>query len=761
MQTPPANLYEFGDFQLDAAKRRLRRLDGTPIPLTPRVFDTLLYMVEHHDSVLDKERIMEAVWPDSIVEENNLAQAISKLRQVFGETPGSHSYIMTVPGRGYRFVAGVAQRSEGAASPEHAAGKEPIKKPEIVSVQVARIQRPVTPWPRPRNTGWLWAFALSVIVVVVLIGLFSVRHRSLPEAARAPTSPVPIAAASSAPAGIPEKSVAVLPFDNLSDEKENAYFAAGVQDEITTNLALIAELKVISRTSANLYKSGNPRNSREIGQQLGVAHLLEGNVQRIGNRLRVNAQLIKADTDAHVWAQTYNRDVADLFAIQSEIAQAIAAQLAVQISPAEKRAIQRPPTTDLTAFDLYTRAKSLSPPAFFSNAGKTDLLEAIDLLNQAVSRDPTFFQAYCQLAWVHDVLYFLGYDRTPARLAQAEAAIQAAFRLRPDAGEAHLARAENFYRGYLDYDNALTELEVARQTLPNDPRIFELMGLIQRRSGRWEESTRNLEHAVDLDPRNVFTLLAIADSYRDLRRYAEAASAYDRVLGITPDAVKTKAARALVELEWKANTRPLRQLVDSVQTTSPAALADIADTWLLCALAERDAAAAKDALIASGENTPLNNDVFRFNRPFVEGIIARMTKDDEKARSAFTDARSEQEKLVQAQPNFGPPLVVLGLIDAALGRKEEAMREARRAIELLPVERDSIKGALIIEYSAIIAAWVGDKDLACERLAAAVRYPSPLSYGDLKLLPFWDPLRGEPCFEQIVASLAPKENVKH
>src|SRR4029077_5502413 len=446
MQTPPANLYEFGDFQLDAAKRRLRRLDGTPIPLTPRVFDTLLYMVEHHDSVLDKERIMEAVWPDSIVEENNLAQAISKLRQVFGETPGSHSYIMTVPGRGYRFVAGVAQRSEGAAPPEPAPGKQPINNPETVSVQVARIQRPVTPWPRPRNTARLWLFALSLIVFVVLVGLFFVRPRSLPEAARAPTSPVPIATPSFAPAGIPEKSVAVLPFDNLSDEKENAYFAAGVQDEITTNLALIAELKVISRTSANLYKSGNPRNSREIGQQLGVAHLLEGNVQRIGNRLRVNAQLIKADTDTHVWAQTYNRDVADLFAIQSEIAQAIAAQLAVQISPAVKRAILRPPTTDLTAFDLYTRARSLSPPAFFSNAGKTDLLAAIDLLNQAVSRDPTFFQAYCQLAWVHDVLYFLGYDRTPARLAQAEAAIQAAFRLRPDAGEAHLARAENFYR---------------------------------------------------------------------------------------------------------------------------------------------------------------------------------------------------------------------------------------------------------------------------------------------------------------------------
>ena len=283
-------------------------------------------------------------------------------------------------------------------------------------------------------------------------------------------------------------------------------------------------------------------------------------------------------------------------------------------------------------------------------------------------------------------------------------------------------------------------------------------GLTQRRQGSWEESTRNLEHAVDLDPRNVFTLLAIADSYRDLRRYTEAESAYDRVLAIAPNDVKTKAARARVELEWKANTGPLRHLVDSVRTTNPAAIADIADTWLLCALAERDAAAAKDALIASGENTPFSNDVFRFNRSFVEGVIARMTKDDQKARYAFTDARSEQEKLVQAQPNFAAPLVVLGLIDAALGRKEDALREARRAMELLPVEKDSIKGALIIAYSAIIAAWVGDQELACERLAAALRYPSPLSYGDLKLLPFWDPLRGEPCFEQIVASVAPKEN---
>jgi serine/threonine protein kinase len=256
--------------------------------------------------------------------------------------------------------------------------------------------------------------------------------------------------------------IAVLPFENLSNDKEDAYFAAGVQDEILSNLAKIAELKVISRTSANLYKSGNSRNSREIGQQLGVAHLLQGSVQRIGNRVRVNAQLIKAQSDTHVWAQTYDREVADLFAIQSEIAQTIAGQLYAKISPAEKLDIERAPTNDLIAFDLYTHAKDLSLRSPFTNSGTKDLLRAADLLNQALARDPAFFHAYCQLAFTHDYLYFYGHDRTPARLALAEAAIQGAFRIRPDAGEAHLARAEHLYRGYLDHDGALAELEVAR-----------------------------------------------------------------------------------------------------------------------------------------------------------------------------------------------------------------------------------------------------------------------------------------------------------
>jgi len=560
------------------------------------------------------------------------------------------------------------------------------------------------------------------------------------------------AASNAAP---PEKSIAVLPFSNLSKEQENAFFADGVQDEILTDLARIADLKVISRTSVMPYKSGIARNLRQIGRQLGVAHVVEGSVQRSGNRVRVNAQLVDARTDRHLWGQTYDRDLADVFAIQSEIAKAIADQLQAKLSPREENAIERPPTTDLTAFDLYTRAdytraESLLLTSFGSTArARAKLLEAVDLLNQAVARAPSFFQAYCRLAFAHDQLYFFGLDHTPARLALAEAAIEAAFRLRPDAGEAHLARAENLYQGHLDYDGALAELEIARRSLPNHPRVFELEGYIQRRHGHWEESTRNLERAIYLDPRNFFMLQQIALSYGVLRRYPEEIAVLERALAVQKDDVDTKIALAAVQFHWKADTQPLRQAMDSIRATNPSALASVANDWLSCALAERDIAAARNALDAFGE-IPLTDYAVHLNRPLMEGIMARMGNDDANARAAFVAARAEQEKTVQAQPNYGPALCVLGLIDAGLGRKEEALSEGRRAVELLPVEKDAINGPLMIEYLAMIAAWVGDKDLACDQLARVIRSPNTVSYGQLKLLPFWDPLRGDPRFEKLV-----------
>jgi TolB-like protein/class 3 adenylate cyclase/Tfp pilus assembly protein PilF len=553
---------------------------------------------------------------------------------------------------------------------------------------------------------------------------------------------------------VAEKSIAVLPFQNLSKEEENAFFADGVQDEILTNLARIAELKVISRTSVMQYKSGIARNLREIGKQLGVAHLVEGSVQRGTGKVRVNAQLIDARTDRHLWGHTYDRDLADVFAIQSEIAKTIAAQLQAKLSPDEKNAIERRPTSDITAFDLYTQAKNFLLAVTFGGTVSANLMQAVDLLNQAVARDPSFFQAYCELAYAHDALYFFGSDHTSARLALAEAAIQVASRLRPDAGEVHLARAQNLYWGYLDYNGALVELEAAGKTLPNDARLFELTGYVERRrpGGNVEEALRTLQHAINLDPGNVRTLQQTALSYRALRRYAEEKSLLDRVLVLVPKDLDAKVARAFAELDSKADTQPLHQIIDSIRATNRAATQSIADSWLVCALAERDAIAAKDALMALGKNEIAlsSADNFNFTRSFMEGIIARMTQDDENARSAFSAARAEQEEIVGTQPNYGPALCVLGLIDAGLGRKEEALREGRRAVELLPVEKDAYQGAAMVKYLAMIAAWVGDKDLACEQLASVVRRRSHLSYGELKLLPWWDPLRGDPRFEKLV-----------
>jgi len=332
----------------------------------------------------------------------------------------------------------------------------------------------------------------------------------------------------------------------------------------------------------------------------------------------------------------------------------------------------------------------------------------------------------------------------------AEAAIQAATRLNPTAGETHLARAQNLYWGYLDYNDALAELEVARQTLPNDFRVPRVMAAIQRRRGQWEESNRSFERAVELNPRNMEPRAGIATNYTYLRRYADVKSAVTSTLAVFPNDLNTRLLQAYGEFQAKADTRPLHQMLDSIRTTNPGAMPGVAQFWLASALAERDANAAKNALDTYNETRiDWGHEVF-FSRPFVEGLIARMTKDESKARSAFVAAREEQEKIVQAQPNDSRALGGLGLIDAYLGRKEEALREGRRAVELLPMEKDALVGVDLAANLAMIAAWVGDKDLAFEQLASIIRRPSLVSYGELKLLPFWDPLRGDPRFEKIL-----------
>jgi TolB-like protein/class 3 adenylate cyclase/Tfp pilus assembly protein PilF len=610
--------------------------------------------------------------------------------------------------------------------------------------------RPITAprWPKGALTSAFLVFAVALTISSLIFF-----NRAPP--ATTTRAPAPEAKALSERAAIPEKSIAVLPFENLSAEKENAYFADGVQDEILTGLSRVADLKVISRTSVMQFKAGPRPNLREVATALGVAHVLEGTVQRAGGRVRVNAQLIDARTDSQLWAERYDRDVADVFAIESELAGKIVAQLQAKISPSEKAAIEEKPTADLTAHDLYIRAKTLITTAVFSTPQAESLSEAVRLLNEAIEHDPAFALAYYQLAHTHDLLYFTGADHTPARLALADAAIQSLTRLVPNSGEAHLALAKHLYWGYLDYDRARNELSVAQKSLPNEPWAFVPAGYIDRRQGRWDESTKNLERAIELDPQNPAVLDQLAGNYRYLRRYADEKRVYDRAIAITPKDAALRASRAQIELYWHADPLPLISTIEAHVGENSSEAKHLAWAWIRGALCKRDydgARRAMDALPIDG----CYDDNIPFPRSWCEGVVAQLRGDKAAAHAAFTSARAEAAKVVAEQPNYAEGLCVLGMADAALGNKDEANREGRRAVELMPVSKDAIRGSLLIQYLAVIYAWAGERDLALEQLSVAARIPGQLSYGHLRLHPYWDPLRGDPRFEKIVASLAPK-----
>lgn len=731
-------IYEFGEFRLDPANHRLSRRDGTPVRLTSRIFDTLVFMVEHHGTVLDKERLMEAVWSDSIVEENNLAQSISKLRQVLGEIPGTNRFVVTVPGRGYRFAADVTVRD---VIDENTS--DLLDKSEAQPAQAAARMVDVALEPRVAPASYRARGALIAALAIIALGGGAWLFRS-----RGGLSTPASASISALPAALPQKSIAVLPFENLSDDKQNAYFADGVQDEILTNLAKLADLKVISRMSVMPFKEKATRNLTEIAQQLGVEHLLEGSVQRAGDRIRVTAQLIATRNGHHEWAETYDRKLADVFAIQSEIAEAIAQQLQARISPREKAALAAVPTTDLAANALYVQAKT------FGFVG-SHAMEAIRLLDEAVARDTQFVLAYCLLSQLHLTLYHGGFDHTPDRRELANVAIQSALRLQPEAGEVRLASAWYAYYGFRDYDSARAELDRAREALPNDSEVYHLSAAIDRRQGRWTEAIRNVEHAVELNPRNPQHLLFAAGIYQNLRRRAEAGPLVERAYALWPGDLNVRFMRAKQPFAARADFRPLRAELSAILVEDPGAEAKISEELFQCALAERDPAAATRAAAAIPAEGMLDG-AFVYPREWFAGLAARAFHDPDVASASFTAARATVEKLVLAQPDYAQAWSLLGRIDAALGRKEDAMREGRRACELLPVSKDAVEGAIFITDLAVVYTWVGEKDLALEQLAISARMPLGVTYGNLKLDPQWDLLREDPRFDKIVATLAPK-----
>jgi serine/threonine protein kinase/Tfp pilus assembly protein PilF len=553
--------------------------------------------------------------------------------------------------------------------------------------------------------------------------------------------------------------IAVLPFENLSVNGENTFFADSIQDGILTKLARVSDLKVVSRSSVLPYRGA--RSAQQIGNSLNVSHVLEGSVRRSAGRISVNVQLVDTRTDSHVWAESYDSDLNGVFAIQSEIAKKVADELEAKVLPGEKAAIEEPPTRDLVAYDLYLRATDLIYGTSFSSRAKQDLLEAVQMLDQAVARDRSFFTAYYQLAGAHDRMYFLGFDHTDARLKLAETAVQSIRSLRAASGEAHLAAAQHLYWAYGDYDQAKKELAAARRNLPNESRIPLLTGYIERRQGHWEKSLEEMKHALELDPRNFSVLQQISLTYEALHRYKEMAATLDHALAIAPKDIPNRVRRAWVDLEWRADPKPLRTVIETTLAEDPNAASLVAFQWLTLAFRERDPAAAQRALAAMPDGECYEENV-PFPSGWCEGLVARLRGDESAARAAFTNARKELDQTVREQPDYAAALCALGVVNAALGNKEDAIREGERAVELMPVSKSAVEGPMLIQYLAVIYAWSGDKARAIERLTAATKLPGGyLSYGHLRLNPIWDPLRDDPRFEAIVASLAPEKAASH
>ena len=553
---------------------------------------------------------------------------------------------------------------------------------------------------------------------------------------------------------IPEKSIAVLPFESLSDEHRDAYFADGMQAEILRGLAKIADLKVISRPSVARYHDLGNLDLGQIARALGAHYLLEGSVQRVNDRIRVQAQLLNAMAGAQVWAERYDRQLSDVFAIQSEIAETIVRQLQARFTPEEKAAIEVLPTQDIPAYASYVKASEIIDRVIYDSNLIEDLREAERLLQQATARDPTFFLAFCRLAYVHDQLFFNSVDHSNARLAQAKAALDKAKELQPDVGEVHLAAAAHYYFGYLDYDKAREELTAARAKLPNDPYPILLLGYIDRRQGHWNASTKRLEHALSLDPRNLLFLKQLALSYTMLRRYPDVIRIFDRAIAIAPDDPNFTVQRATVELDWHADTRPLRAAIDQILARDPSKAATIADQWLYLSFCEKDMQAASKALEAMTENG-CQEEGLPYPRSWCEGLVAREHDDDPAARLAFNEARGRVDRLVHEQPDFAAAISALGMIDAALGNKSDAIAEGCKAVDLLPIGKDAVTGSTLLQNLAVIYAGTGEKQAAFDLLNQLAGMPGYLSYGQLSLHPYWTPLRDDPSFSKTLKTLQP------
>src|SRR6266700_2453489 len=560
-----------------------------------------------------------------------------------------------------------------------------------------------------------WALIAAALMIIVGIagGIPLFLHRPSGKSASAS-----ISKSSPLPAVIPEKSIAVLPFENRSADRENAYFADGVQNEILTDLAKIADLRVISRTSVMQYKSGAERAIREIGQQLGVAHLLEGSVQRSANRVRVTAQLIDARSDTQQWAEHYDRDLADVFAIQSEIAKTIADQLQAKLSPQEKALVEEIPTGNTEAYVFYLRANQIerNPDTLLE-----DYKAAEQLYMQAIELDPKFGLAHARLASTCAEIFHFD-EPTEVWRTKAYAEAEIALRLQPNLAEAHFALGQCIYWMDQDYERALEQFEIASRLSPSNGEIGRLIAAIKRRQGKWEQSLEAYERAAKIDPQNPNTVRELLFTNAAMRRWPEAARWAERLRALAPASLVAKIQSGYVDFSWKGDTRLLKSLLSEVPAGVDPDGAVTASRWDV-AMINRDFATAGRVLEISSLNEVSYTNAGSTPKTFLQGCIYLAQGDNKNAQKAFETARPSLEASVKEAPLSADRHANVGWLYAFMGRKNEAIREGRRAVELKPESRDAVDGAIMNCYLALIYARVGEKDLAFPLIERLLKTP--------------------------------------
>jgi len=557
---------------------------------------------------------------------------------------------------------------------------------------------------------------------------------------------------------VTQKSIAVLPFENLSGNPEDAYFADGVQDEILNSLAKIAQLKVISRTSVMQYRGNSRRDLRQIANTLSVATVLEGTVRRAGNRVRVSTELVDAQTDNTIWADSYERELTDVFAIQSDIAQTVAAKLSARLSPSERKTIAAAPTSDAQSYDLYLRAKELVANAELFSIGdeRENLLNAVTFLEEAARRDSRFLLAYCLAARAHDDLY-LSFDRSASRRALGDAAIEAATRLQPDLPDVHLATARHLYDVYRDYEKARLQIALAEQSLPNSSDALTLAAMIDRRQGRWDESTKGLQKAVTLDPRNPEIITRLFENDLCLRRFREAEDACDRLVDLGTDKPGLSLKAAVCRFAENADVAGYRSALEALPSSAKLDMGNTTDRIYFAAL-DHDWSAANKTLADTQHQELLFFFGTAVPRACVEIWLAMAKGEHPKLDGRFAVAVAELKQRVDADPSDAKLASALGIVDAALGRKDEAIQEAKHALELEPVSKDATEGPTHLYSLAVVYAQTGEPDLAFQQLALLAKTPSFwTNYGYFKCECGFGPLRHDPRFDQLLVQLAPRD----